>query len=91
MLEGVRILTMVGVNDVIGALLIVVLLVVVLWRIFEVRLDHKIRKKVDEAIRDNERNKMDDDVCLTCTLPTGHQTHQLIQAGIGTEPGRIVH
>ncbi len=53
---------MVGISDVIGALLIVALLVVVLWRIFEARLDHKIRKKVDDAIRDNERNKMDDDV-----------------------------
>ncbi len=62
MLEGGRILTMVGISDVIGALLIVALLGVVLWRIFEVRLDHKIRKKVNEAIRDNERNKMDDDV-----------------------------
>ena len=46
---------MVGMSDVIGALLIVVLLIVVLWRIFEARLDHKIREKVDEAIRDNER------------------------------------
>ena len=45
------------ISDVIGALLIVVLLIVVLWHIFEARLDHKIRKKVDEAIRDNERNK----------------------------------
>ncbi len=53
---------MVGISDVIGALLIVALLGVVLWRIFEVRLDHKIRKKVDDAIRDDERNKMDDDV-----------------------------
>lgn len=53
---------MVGISDVIGALLIIALLVVVLWRIFEVRLDHKIQKKADEAIRDNERNKMDDDV-----------------------------
>ena len=53
---------MVGISDVIGALLIVVLLVVVLGRIFEVRLDQKSRKKVDDAIRDNERNKMDDDV-----------------------------
>ncbi len=52
---------MVGISDAIGALLIVALLVVVLWRIFEARLDHKIRKKVDEAIRDNERNNMDDD------------------------------
>ncbi|MEE9159047.1 MAG: hypothetical protein V3U60_11740 [Gammaproteobacteria bacterium] len=51
-----------GINDAIGALLIVALLVVVLSRIFQVRLDHKIRKKVDEAIRDNERNKMDGDV-----------------------------
>ncbi len=50
------------VSDVIGALLIVALLGVVLWRIFEVRLDHKIRKKVDEAIRDSERDKMDGDV-----------------------------
>ena len=48
------------VSDVIGALLIVALLGVVLWRIFEVRLDHKIRNKVDEAIRDSERNKTDD-------------------------------
>ncbi len=53
---------MVGISDAIGTLLIVALLVVVLWRIFEVRRDHKIRKKVDEAIRDNERNKIDDDV-----------------------------
>ncbi len=53
---------MVGTSDVIGALLIVALLVVVLWRVFEARLDHKIRRKVDEASRDNERNKMDDDV-----------------------------
>ncbi len=53
---------MVSISDVIGVLLIVALLVVVLWRIFEARLDHKIRKKVDDAIRDNERNKMDDDV-----------------------------
>ncbi len=53
---------MVGISDVIGALLIVALLAVVLWRIFEVRLDHKNRKKVDEAIRDNERKKMDEDV-----------------------------
>ena len=52
---------MVGISDVIGALLIVALLAIVLWRIFEVRLDHQIQKKVDEAIRDNERNKMDDD------------------------------
>jgi len=51
-----------AIGDVIGALLIVALLVVILWRIFEVRLDHKIRKKVDEATRDKERNKMDDDV-----------------------------
>ena len=51
-----------AINDVIGVLLIVALLAVVLWRIFEVRLDHKIRKKVDEANRDNERKKMDDDV-----------------------------
>ena len=53
---------MVGISDVVGALLIVALVVIVLWRIFEVRLDRKIRKKVDEAIRDKERNKMDDDV-----------------------------
>ncbi len=51
-----------AISDVIGALLIVALLAVILWRIFEVRLDHKIRKKVDEATRDKERNKMDDDV-----------------------------
>ncbi len=51
-----------AINDVIGVLLIVALLAVVLWRIFEVRRDHKIRKKVDEAIRDNERNRIDDDV-----------------------------
>ncbi len=51
-----------AISDVIGALLIVALLAVVLWRIFKVRLDHKIRKKVDEAIRDNERNKIEDDV-----------------------------
>ncbi len=51
-----------AINDVIGVLLIVALLAVVLWRIFEVRLDHKNRKKVDDAIRDDERNKMDDDV-----------------------------
>ncbi len=51
-----------AISDVIGALLIFALLAVILWRIFEVRLDHKIRKKVDETIRDNERNKMDDDV-----------------------------
>jgi len=51
-----------GISDVIGALLIVALLAIVLWRIFEVRLDHKIREKVDDAIRDNERKKMDDDV-----------------------------
>ena len=50
------------ISDVIGALLIVALLGVVLWRIFEVRLNHKIRKKVDETIRDSERNKTDDDV-----------------------------
>ncbi len=50
---------MVGISDAIGALLIVAVLVVVLWRIFEVRLDRKIRKKVDEAIRDNESNKID--------------------------------
>ncbi len=50
------------ISDVIGALLIVALLGVVLWRIFEAQRDHKIRKKVDEAIRDSERNKMDDDV-----------------------------
>ena len=48
---------MVDISDGIGALLIVALLVVVLWRIFEARLDHKIQKKADEAIRDNERNK----------------------------------
>ena len=53
---------MVGISDVIGALLIVVLVVVILWRIFEVRLDHKIRTKVVEAIRDNERNRMDGEV-----------------------------
>ncbi len=51
---------MVGISDVIGTLLIVVLLIVVLWHIFEARLDHKIRKRVDEAIRDNERNKAED-------------------------------
>jgi hypothetical protein len=51
-----------GISDVIGVLLIVALLAVVLWRIFEVRLDHKIREKVDDAIRDNERKKMDEDV-----------------------------
>jgi len=51
-----------GISDVIGLLLIVALLAVVLWRIFEMRLDHQIRKKVDEAIRDNERKKMDEDV-----------------------------
>ena len=50
------------ISDVIGALLIVALLAVVLWRIFEVRLNHKIREKVDEAIRDSECNKTDDDV-----------------------------
>ncbi len=43
-----------AINDVIGVLLIVALLAVVLWRMFEVRLDHKIR--------DNERKKMDEDV-----------------------------
>ncbi len=43
-----------GISDVIGLLLIVALLAVVLWRMFEVRLDHKIR--------DNERKKMDEDV-----------------------------
>ncbi len=53
---------MVGISDVIGALLIVALLGVVLSRIFEVRLDHKIREKVDDAIRDNESKKMDEDV-----------------------------
>ena len=53
---------MVGISDAIGPILIVALLAVVLWRIFEARLDHKIRKKLDDAIRDNERNKMDDDV-----------------------------
>jgi len=51
-----------GISDVIGVLLIVALLAVVLWRIFEVRLDHKIRDKVDDAIRDSERKKMDEDV-----------------------------
>ncbi len=51
-----------GISDVIGVLLIVALLAVVIWRIFEVRLDHKIREKVDDAIRDNERKKMDEDV-----------------------------
>jgi hypothetical protein len=51
-----------AISDVIGVLLIVALLAVVLWRIFEVRLDHKIREKVDDAIRDNERKKMDEDV-----------------------------
>jgi hypothetical protein len=51
-----------AISNVIRVLLIVALLGVVLWRIFEVRLDHKIRKKVDEASRDNERKKMDDDV-----------------------------
>ncbi len=51
-----------AINDVIGVLLIVALLAVVLWRIFEVRLDHKIQKKVDDAISDHERNKMDNDV-----------------------------
>jgi len=34
-----------AISDVIGVLLIVALLGVVLWRIFEVRLDHKIRKR----------------------------------------------
>ncbi len=34
-----------GISDVIGVLLIVALLAVVLWRIFEMRLDHKIRKR----------------------------------------------
>ena len=53
---------MVGISDAIGALLIVALLTIVLWRIFEARMDQKIRKKVDEAIRDNERKKMDGDV-----------------------------
>ncbi len=62
MLEGRRILSMVSISDVIGALLIVALLGIVLWHIFEARLDHKNRKKVDDAIRDDERNKMDDDV-----------------------------
>ena len=38
---------MVGISDAIGALLIVAVLVVVLRRIFQVRLDRKIRKKVD--------------------------------------------
>ncbi len=52
----------IAISDVIGALLIVALLGVVLWRIFEAQLDHKNREKVDDAIRDNERNKMDDDV-----------------------------
>ena len=51
-----------AISDVIGALLIVALLAVVLWRIFEVRLDHKIREKVDDVIRDNESKKMDEDV-----------------------------
>ncbi len=51
---------MVGISDVIGALLIVALLAVVLWHLFEARLDHKIRKNVDEAIRGNERNKAED-------------------------------
>ncbi len=51
-----------GISDVIGVLLIVALLAVVLWRMFEVRLDHKIREKVDDAIQDNERKKMDEDV-----------------------------
>ena len=51
-----------GISDVIGLLLIVALLAVVLWRIFEARLDHKIREKVDDAIRDNERKKIDEDV-----------------------------
>ncbi len=49
---------MVGISDAIGALLIVTLLVVVLWRIFQVRLDHKIRNKVDDAVRDNESKKL---------------------------------
>ncbi len=53
---------MVSISDVIGVLLIVALLVIVLWRIFEARLDHKIRKKVDEEIRGNERNKTDGEV-----------------------------
>ncbi len=51
-----------AINDVIGVLLIVALLGVVLWRIFEVQLNRKIRKKEDEAIRENERKKMDDNV-----------------------------
>ncbi len=53
---------MVGISDAIGALLIVTLLVVVLWRIIQVRLDNKIRNKVDDAVRDNESNKIDGDV-----------------------------
>ena len=52
---------MVGISDAIGALLIVALLFVVLWRIFEARLDHKNQRKVDEAIRDDHRNKSDGD------------------------------
>ncbi len=34
-----------AISDVIGALLIVALLAVVLWRIFEVRLAHKTRER----------------------------------------------
>ena len=52
---------MANISDTVGVLLIVALRFVVLWRIFEARLDHEIRKKVDEAILDNYCNNMDGD------------------------------
>jgi hypothetical protein len=39
---------MVGTSDAIGGLLIIALLIVILWRLFEVRRDNKTQKKVDD-------------------------------------------
>jgi hypothetical protein len=39
---------MVGISDAIGGLLIIALLIVILWRLFEVRRDNKAQKKVDD-------------------------------------------
>jgi hypothetical protein len=42
---------MVGTSDAIGGLLIIALLIVILWRLFEVRRDnktHKTQRKVDD-------------------------------------------
>ena len=50
------------VGNALGVLLIGFLFVVVFWRVFEAWRDAKIRKRVDEAIRDHERNEQHGDV-----------------------------